>query len=254
MVGVAALAMMGTAPEASPPEAAEAVPVLVELFTAEGCSSCPPADKLLELMIASQPAAGVQIVGVGEHVDYWDTSGWKDRFSSSAFTARQQAYADRMKLESIYTPQFVVDGIDAMVGTDVDAARKAIDRARTRPHGAIALAIDGSASSALALSIDISGLPPIQSGDRADLVVAVVEDHLQTDVKKGENRGRVLTHAAVARQWITVSEITGSSQTAHAEVKLKPEWRREHLAVVAFVQERASRHVLAVARRGVDVV
>jgi hypothetical protein len=253
MVGIAALAMMGTAPEASPPEAAEAVPVLVELFTAEGCSSCPPADKLLELMIASQPAAGVEIVGVGEHVDYWDKSGLKDRFSSSAFTARQQAYADRMKLDSIYTPQFVVDGTDAMVGTDVDAARQAIDRARTRPHGAIALTIDRSPSSALALSIDVSRLP-IDAGDRADLVVVVVEDHLQTDVKRGENRGRVLAHAAVARQWISVAEVTSPNQSARAEIKLKPDWRRENLSVVAFVQERASRRVLAVARRGVDVV
>ncbi len=254
MVGIAALAMMGAAPGASPPGASEAVPVLVELFTAEGCSSCPPADKLLELMIASQPAVGVEIVGVGEHVDYWDRSGWKDRFASSAFTARQQGYADRMKLEAIYTPQFVVDGVDAMVGTDVDAARQAIDRARTRPHGTIALTIDRSASSALALAIDVSRLPAIEGGDRADLVVAVVEDHLQTDVKKGENRGRVLAHAAVARQWTSVSEVTGPNQTARVEIKLKPEWRRENLAVVAFVQERASRHVLAVARRRVDVV
>jgi hypothetical protein len=230
------------------------VPVLVELFTAEGCSSCPPADKLLELMIASQPAAGVEIVGVGEHVDYWDRSGWKDRFSSSAFTARQQAYADRLKLESIYTPQFVVDGVDAMVGTDVDAARHAIEEARVRPHGTIALAIDRSASSALGLSIDLSQLPPIATGDRADLVVVVTEDHLRTDVKNGENRGRALSHAAVARQWISLAEVTSPNQTAKSEIKLKPDWKRENLAIVAFVQERASRHVLAVARRRVDVV
>jgi len=253
MVGIAALAMMGTAPQASPP-AAGAVPVLVELFTAEGCSSCPPADKLLELMIASQPTAGVQIVGVGEHVDYWDRSGWKDRFSASAFTARQQGYADRMRLESIFTPQLVVDGTDAMVGTDVDAARQAIERARTRPHGTVALAIDRSASSALALSIEVSALPAIESGDRADLVVVVTEDHLQSDVKKGENRGRVLSHAAVAPQWISVAEVTGPNHAAKTEIKLKPDWKKENLAVVAFVQERTSRRVLAVARRGVDVV
>src|SRR5262249_20199023 len=157
-----------------------------------------------------------------EHVDYWDRSGWKDRFSSSAFTARQQAYADRMKLESIYTPQFVVDGTDAMVGTDVDAARQAIERARSRPHGTIALTMDRSASSALALAIDVSALPAIDAGDRADLVVVVTEDHLQSDVKKGENRGRMLSHAAVARQWIAVGEVTGPNHTAKAEIKLKP--------------------------------
>src|SRR5262245_50268302 len=252
MVGIAALAMMGAASEALPPEPTEAVPVLVELFTAEGCSSCPPADKLLELMIASQPAAGVEIVGVGEHVDYWDKSGWKDRFSSAAFTARQQAYADRLKLATIYTPQLVVDGVDALVGTDVDGTRRAIERARTRRHGAMALTVDSASTSALALSIAVSGLRPIEAGDRADLVVAVTEDHLQTDVKKGENRGRVLSHAAVAREWIAVGEMAGASQTTRAEIKLKSDWRRESLSLVAFVQERRSRHVLAVARHRID--
>src|SRR5262245_45683393 len=127
-----------------PPSSDRPVPVLVELFTAEGCSTCPPADKLLEAMIASQPAAGAIIVGLGEHVDYWDRLGWKDRFSSAAFTKRQQLYADRFKAENVYTPQMVVDGETAFVGSDVGAARRAIERAAAAPHGVLRLQLESS--------------------------------------------------------------------------------------------------------------
>src|SRR5258706_4144338 len=119
-----------------------AVPILVELFTAEGCSSCPAADRLLEKMIESQPATGVELVGLGEHVDYWDSLGWKDRFSSAKLTARQQGYAARLKTEDVYTPQMIVDGREAFVGSDLSAARRAIETASALPHGVIQVAIE----------------------------------------------------------------------------------------------------------------
>src|SRR5262245_39627091 len=144
-----------------------AVPVLVELFTAEGCSSCPPADGLLAGMIASQPAAGVLIVGLGEHVDYWDRLGWKDRFSSAAFTRRQQLYADRFGAENVYTPQMVVDGQTAFIGSDLEAARRAIERASAAPRGVVRLEVDASVKNSVSVNVKASGLP-VPEGDTSE--------------------------------------------------------------------------------------
>ena len=234
---------------AASPEAA--VPVLVELFTAEGCSSCPPADALLEKMIEAQPASGAQIVGLGEHVDYWDRLGWKDRFSSAALTARQQKYAARSKNEDVYTPQMVVDGQEAFVGTDLSAARKAIERAVAAPHGLVRITCDTSAANAVNVTVAVSHLPAASAGDRADIVVALTEDRLRTEVKRGENQGRTLTHAAVVRELRTVAEALGLSPSADVKIKIAPEWIRADLKVVAFVQERGSRRVLATAAMAV---
>jgi hypothetical protein len=244
IVVFATLARAGDSQEGARPGR---VPVLVELFTAEGCSSCPPADNLLALMIEKQPTPGAQIIGLGEHVDYWDRLGWKDRFSSAALTKRQQQYADTLKLESIYTPQIVVDGATALVGSDVQAARSAIARAISQPHGVIALATQESREGAIAVDIDVTSLPPVTARDRADIIAAIAENGLQTDVKRGENGGKVLTHAVVVRELQMVADVSGASQKARAEIKLKREWKREALSVVVFVQERGSRKVLAAA-------
>jgi hypothetical protein len=223
------------------------VPVLVELFTAEGCSSCPPADVLLDKMLVAQPAVGAMLVGLGEHVDYWNASGWKDRFSSAAFTKRQQQYAARAGNEDIYTPQMVIDGGDGFVGTDIEAARHAIERAAAAPHGVIRIALDPPRDKdKIGVTIDVSGLPAADD-DPADLLVAVTEDHLRTEVKHGENQGRTLTHAAVVRDLVTVAGVKGSGEPVRATLRIDPQWRRDALKIVAFVQQRHSRHVLATA-------
>jgi len=223
------------------------VPVVVELFTSEGCSSCPPADALLQRLVDASAESGADVVALGEHVDYWDHQGWKDRFSSAALTSRQQAYAARFNIESIYTPQLVVDGRSELVGSDAAAARRAIERAAATPHGVVRIAIESKADvpAQLSVSVTASDLPPIARGDRADVLLAVTEDRLTSDVKRGENHGRILTHAAVVRRLMTIGEATASSSVARASLTLEPDWQRDHLKLAAFVQERRGRAILA---------
>jgi hypothetical protein len=234
---------------AAPTYAAPPTPVIVELFTSEGCSDCPPADTLLEKLIATQPVAGAEIIGLGQHVDYWDRLGWKDRFSSAALTSRQQIYQARFGTESIYTPQMVVDGRSEFVGSDASAARKAIERTLAAPHGVMKVTLDDDvARPALHLNVTAVGLPRIARGDRADLIVLIAESGLRTEVKRGENHGRTLAHAPVVRYLATIGQVAAdgpSSGSATADIPLSPEWQRDHLAVVAFVQEARGRAILA---------
>jgi hypothetical protein len=216
-------------------------PVVIELFTSEGCSSCPPADDLLQRLVDAS-MAGVQVVALGEHVDYWDHQGWKDRFSSAAFTNRQQMYAARFNVDSIYTPQMVVDGRAEVVGSDAAGARAAIARAAQAPHGKVEIQFDGRR-----VDVAVASLPSMSRGDRADILIAITEDGLRSDVKRGENHGRVLSHAAVVRQLTTIGEANGESAAAHVDVALAPGWQRDRLKLVAFVQERRGRAIVAAA-------
>ena len=222
-----------------------AMPVVVELFTSEGCSSCPPADTLLQQLVDTQPVAGAQVIGLGLHVDYWDQQGWRDRFSSAALTNRQQAYGRRFNLESVYTPQMVVDGRSELVGSDVRAARQAIERAAASPHGIVQIAVEPAVADRVAVSVVATNLPA-GSAARSDIVLAIVEDHLRSDVTRGENSGRVLTHAAVVRQLRSIGQASADARSAaQADVALGRDWQRDRLKAVAFVQERASRVIVA---------
>jgi len=229
----------------SPTQAVSSTPVLIELFTSEGCSDCPAADAVLEKLIVTQPVSGAEVIGLGEHVDYWDQLGWKDRFSSAALTNRQHVYGASLALEGVYTPQMVVDGRAHFVGSDGNAARRAIERAVGSPHGTVAIAMESSARG-VAVTATAGNLPKPGRGDRADIVVAITEDHLRSSVTRGENHGRTLTHVAVVRSMTTIGEAAADGpSTARAEIPIAADWQRDQLKIVAFVQERRGRAILA---------
>jgi hypothetical protein len=228
-------------------------PVIVELFTSEGCSSCPPADRLLATLAATQPVEGAEVIPLGLHVDYWDQLGWRDRFSSGAATNRQRVYSRVFNIDSIYTPQLVVDGRAELVGSDASGARRAIERALDAPRGQLQVDVEPSGADGVALSVSASALPQTSHGDRDELVVAITEDHLESDVRRGENHGRVLTHVAVVRSLVTGEAKPGDGPTRFTVPRLPigEDWNRDNLKIVTFVQEARSRHIVAAASRPV---
>jgi hypothetical protein len=212
------------------------VPVVVELFTSEGCSSCPPADALLAELSAKQPVSGVEIIVLGEHVDYWNYIGWRDRFSSAQWTKRQHSYVQRMKLDSAYTPQVVIDGKIQLVGGDHRAAITAITSSAEQPKPVeVGLSFTGDT-----LSVKIQSKKPVE----AEVIVALTEDDLTTKVGAGENGGRTLRHTAVTRMLLPLGVMRGNSFSAIKEMKIAPDWNRKELGAVVFVQQKGQGPIL----------
>src|SRR3954468_7078030 len=148
--------------------AASPVPVVVELFTSEGCSSCPPADAVLAPLARAPPVPGVTVIGLSEHVDYWNSLGWKDPFSDALFTDRQEDYASVIARGRVYTPQMVVAGRIDVLGSDERAARAAVERAAAEPHGTLRLERRGK-------RVHVAGQDLPAHGD-AHVILAVVEN------------------------------------------------------------------------------
>ena len=219
-------------------------PVLVELFTSEGCSSCPPADALLSTLAHDQPVAGAEIIPLELHVTYWDDLGWRDPASLPQATARQQLYARLFGTDNIYTPQAIVDGRTEAVGSDAGAVRKAIAKAAARPHARVSLGatVDGSIVNA---TVAIAGVPP-DVKEPLDVVVALVEDGITSVVARGENHGRTLHHDAVVRAMLA-SAASADGATVRARLQLKPGWQASRLHAVAAVQERTSGRIVGAA-------
>jgi hypothetical protein len=225
-------------------------PVLVELFTSEGCSSCPPAEGMLSAYTKSQPFDGVEIIPLAWHVDYFNDP-WVDPYSSKQYTARQREYVDRFGLRSCYTPQVVVDGTAEFVGGEKPTFAEAMSNARKAPKGAIEVTIqNGGDEKSAGAKIAVSNLPAITPNDAAEVFTVVTENGLINAVKRGENGGSKLRHAAVVRWTRKVGQIDPKAPTtfvAQATIALDPAWKRDQLQVVTFVQELRSGRILAVA-------
>jgi hypothetical protein len=220
VIAALSLTMHGAPPKLGP------TPVVVELFTSQGCSSCPPADALIHDISADASLRG-RVIPLAFHVDYWDRLGWRDPFSSAEWSRRQAFYAHAMHLNSAYTPQAVVGGTREFVGSNHSALDAALEHASNdKPRGDVALTVrrDGNA-----LVATFRATVPAND----DLLLAVTEDGVTTKVQHGENAGRTITNDAIVRRLIRVAP----GQTS-VTVPLDPAWR--NLSAAAFVQDRDS--------------
>jgi len=214
------------------------------LFTSEGCSSCPPADRLLQELDRSQPAGDKHIIVLSEHVDYWNHIGWTDPFSSKFFSHRQEAYANHFGIDSVYTPEMVVDGNSQFVGNDSRHADQAIEKAGESgklPIHITSVFKDGDH----VLHAHIEAGKGAELLPKADVLFAVALDHAESQVLHGENEGRRLTHVSVVLQLTRVSQLEkGKEFDGDVQIRLDPKYDRTELRAIAFLQEPGPGRVL----------
>ncbi len=216
------------------PVGASAVAV-VELFTSEGCSSCPPADALLRRIHLKTVSSGQLIVGLSEHVTYWNQLGWKDAYSDQVFTDRQERYAASHALEGPYTPQMVVNGGAEFVGSNAVALQRAMQADAARPHADLrirSLTKDGDA-------LQVSFILRNAGSAAVDIMAAVTDDADESNVAHGENAGRHLQHVAVARTLTRVATVTGDAEQTV----------RVPLPAAAHASATAGRHLVLFAQQ-----
>lgn len=232
--------------EAGSQAAAEAgaAPVVLELFTSQGCSSCPPADRLLS-RLGSSPEWRGRVIPLAFHVDYWNYIGWTDPFSRAEWSARQGAYAEAWRTGRIYTPQLVVQGRFDCNGADEACVERAVRATLSRPPPwLVELRVEPGAEGSLAVTVEarLRG-----EGDRdgavPELLVALFESGLETRVGRGENARRTLANDFVVRS-LERAPLPGRGGTRRVELALDPGWDRRRLGVAAYLQEPETRVVV----------
>jgi hypothetical protein len=223
--------------------------VVVELFTSEACSSCPPADEMLERL--EQGVSGVRVIALEEHIDYWNNTGWADRFSSPLFHARQNDYAVFFQSDSIYTPQIVVNGKAQFVADHYSHVVSQIEEAAIAPQYSLWLQPrrDPRNSAIWDLSIYVKNIRQAKP-EPADVYLAISETHLTSNVKQGENAGRSLHHGPVVRSFGVIGNIEArpfNQVGLRSTLKIPSDWNADNLRAVVFIQEHRSRHITAAA-------
>jgi hypothetical protein len=222
-------------------------PVLVELFTSEGCSTCPPADALLEQM-DKQPIPGAQLIVMSEHVDYWDHGGWKDPYSSSSLTERQNAYVRTLGLKTAYTPQIIIDGLGELQRGDPQRINQLFLQVLALGKVPVHIALVGAETPAVVRGrIEVDDTTDNRS---ADVYVAIALDHAESKVSAGENVGKNLTHVAVVKELRRIAKVEkGKGVGQDFEFKLKSGSDPANARIIAFVQEAGPGKVLGAAVR-----
>jgi hypothetical protein len=216
----------------------------VELFTSEGCSSCPPADAFLQ-QLDTQPLPGAQLIVLSEHVDYWNHIGWTDPYSSAAYSKRQSEYGNHFRLDSAYTPQMIVDGTEEFAGANSSEARRVIDRAATAEKIPVRISDVSLENGVLRAHVatDFS-----KNKKKADVFFVVALNHAESQVAHGENSGRRLTHVAVVRNLVKVGSVeAGKTFSRDVSLTLQAGTNAEPLRLIAFVQEPGPGRILGAA-------
>ena len=229
IVGIMILTSLSFSISGSKPEKKETIAeagfAVVELFTSEGCSSCPPAD---ELAIELSKEYKSKVYFLGYHVDYWNHIGWKDKFSKAEYTHRQWQYARVFNLNSIYTPQVVVNGKKELLGSDKGLLRKTItDELKIKSDAEIQL-------SAKHIEKDISVFYKTSVSDKYILQIALVQLYAETPVKRGENKGRYLKHTNVIRDIQSIG--INKKGEGQLQFKIPDGLTATEIKLVAFIQ------------------
>ena len=228
-------------------------PVLVELFTSEGCSSCPPADRFLE-KLDRQPVAGAEMIVLSEHVDYWNHIGWKDPYSAHVYSERQSLYGKRFGLDSVYTPQMVVDGSSQFVGSSPALADEAFAKALSVPKISVHLSLLSAGPSGVHVHLDTGALQPSFGAREAEVEIAVALRRAESQVSSGENAGHRLAHVSVVRSLMKVGVLKrGQGLSQDLLLNLGPASECHDLRLIAFVQEPQQGNVLGAALLPVSV-
>jgi hypothetical protein len=231
-------------------------PVVVELFTSEGCSSCPPADLVLQELEAQQPVSGVEIIPLEEHVDYWNHDGWVDPYSSPEWTQRQQTYVALIKKDA-YTPELVVDGQSQFLGNNPQEAAFEIEKAAHNVTTEVAItAAQSDSKGSQRFNVSVGKLAGNTAGDVAEVWLAVTEDGLHSSVSRGENAGHNLQHVGTLRSLhkigVANESATPVSFKGDPTVKFNSHWDPKHLHVTVFVQKKKSREILGAASTKIE--
>jgi hypothetical protein len=226
---------------------------LVELFTSEGCSSCPPADKLVAQLRKDNDGKNVFVLGY--HVDYWDKLGWKDAFSNEAWTERQYNYAKQLKLESVYTPEVIVNGRQEMIGSDARKMRSAIAEALAKQPAATLTLQEASTSAgnsgttretiSYTIESNAAELNSVGGLKNKVLLIALVQKTASSDVRAGENAGRKIDHINVV---LALKKVALKGRTKGQEIlEIPADLHRVEYSVTAFIQDQEDGSIIAAA-------